>query len=91
MPDRGSAHFFFSAFNFTMDDLPANRLPSPSSVLLSEFLGVIDDVRYGVGPLYHTAVAILIPDKLPEFPETIIVRGSTWSVIGIDDPEIGHT
>jgi hypothetical protein len=27
---------------------------------------------------------------LAELPETIIVRGSRWSVIGIDDPENGH-
>jgi hypothetical protein len=73
-----------------MDDLPANQPLSSSSVRVSEFLGFIDGVRYDVGPLDHAAVAIFIPDKLAELPETIIVRGSTWSVIGIDDPEIGH-
>jgi hypothetical protein len=39
---------------------------------------------------FRSAVAIFIPDTLPHIPETIIVRGSTWSVIDIDDPEIGH-
>jgi hypothetical protein len=35
-------------------------------------------------------VAIYIPDTLAELPEKITVRGFTWSVIGTDDPDIGH-
>jgi hypothetical protein len=73
-----------------MDDLPANQFLSSSSVLVSEFVGFIDGVRYDVRPLHHTAVAIFGLDILAEPPETIIVRGSTWSVTGTDDPEIGH-
>jgi hypothetical protein len=73
-----------------MSDLPVDELPVPSSPLLSESMVFLYGVRYLLNRVGHTAVGIQIPDTSPDLTETIIVRGSAWSVIGIDDPEVWY-
>jgi hypothetical protein len=39
---------------------------------------------------HKRAIAIYIPDSSPEIPERIIIQDTALTVVGIDDPAVGH-
>jgi hypothetical protein len=72
-------------------DSTDHELPISSSFLLSESSFFIGGILYTLRQIDHRAIAIHIPDASPEIPETIMAHDFTWIVVGIDDPEVGHT
>jgi hypothetical protein len=72
-------------------DSTDRELPISSSFLLSESSFFIDSILYALRQIDHRAIAIPILDASPEIPETIMAHDFTWTVVGIDDPEVWHT
>jgi hypothetical protein len=63
----------------------------PTSGFDRAALGVVDQIKYLLDLAHRRAVAVGIPDSSREIAEKIIIQDSSLTVVGIDDPTVGHT
>jgi hypothetical protein len=52
---------------------------------------VVNQIKYLLDCAHERAFAIYSPDSSPEIPERIAVQNALLTVVGIDDPAVGHT
>jgi hypothetical protein len=73
----------------TIDSSECHDSAPPSGPAADHFT-VKDQIKYLLDFAHERAIAIYIPDSSSEIPERIVIQDTSLTVVGIDDPAVGH-